>query len=133
MRGVYEHPPSNLGLTLIEVLISLFILTFLLLGVHATQLFALQKAKSTYYFSVATQQLHNMMLRLKVMTIATDLSTQLTHWNQQNQQVLPQGNGTVQCDNATCQLTIFWGGESPLTCINNQIGSAGCIRVETFL
>ncbi len=111
------------GFSLIEVLISLFLLSCLLLGLEATEIFSLRVNRSAYFFSVAENQLNSMAERLRVLDSNQDLAKQITIWNQQNQEVLPQGRGVMTGNT----LTIYWGGES--SCPQNKFGQAGCLKI----
>src|SRR5579862_5833322 len=97
------------GFSLIEVLISLFLLALILLGFDAMEIFALRNTRSAFYFNVATNQLQNMAERLRALTIHDDISQQERSWNLENQQVLPEGWGKVSGHYPTYTLTIFWG------------------------
>ena len=116
------------GFTLLEVLISLFILSILLLGLDAMQLAALREAESAYYLSVATQQLNNMLERLQI-TKNDSLSDQQQQWNQQNQMVLPNGRGVISGEYPHIKLAIYWGDESAGACEKDKIGQSGCLQL----
>lgn len=122
---------QNQGVSLIEVMISLFILSLLLLGMDAMQMAALQKARALYYFSVATQQLHVMAEYLSVVQ-TEDFQAQLLHWNEQNRRVLPRGEGNIQGYYPDYQLIIAWGGQSSNECLQLKIGVKGCLRETIY-
>lgn len=109
-------PRNDDGITLPETLISLTLLSIMLLGLNAIQLTTLQQSKAVFYSRIALQQAQNMQRHLNITT-----------WNQQNRDVLPQGIGEVTEN----QIKIAWGGESPSTCHINTIGLKGCIIVPT--
>ena len=119
---------STSGLSLIEILVSLVLLSILLLAIDATQLFALQTTKSAYYFSVAIQQLHVIAARL-TMVKGQSTETQLSIWNQQNRDVLPQGYGIIKGTYPTYQAIIFWGKHSSNTCHSHIVGQSGCLQM----
>ena len=102
------------GTSLMEVLISLVLISILLLGIDAVQIISLQKTKINYYVAVAEQQIISMMEGMKDTEI----------WNQQNQEVLPQGRG-VLTDKV---ISIFWGNMNGENCESNKIKKDGCIR-----
>jgi hypothetical protein len=118
------------GSSLIEIIICLFILSLLLLGLDAMQLTSLREAKAAYYFSVATQQLNAMNERLHVVAEG-NYDEQLALWNRQNQQVLPQGRGTIEGDYPSVNLAIFWGNGNKMAqeCNKNKIGQSGCLQM----
>jgi Tfp pilus assembly protein PilV len=116
------------GFSLIEVLVSFFLLSLMLLGLDAMQITALRQAKTACYFSVATQQLNVMAERLDVLK-DSDPTEQLTRWNQQNQTVLPQGRGTLSGNYPQFLLSIFWGDKNIQKCNQNKIGQSGCLHL----
>lgn len=120
---------SQSGVSLIETLISLFILSLLLLGFDAMQITALKEAKSAYYYSVATQQLNVMTERLRALS-KNNYNDQFTIWNQQNQEVLPQGKGLITGYYPDFNLAIFWGNGVLQECIKNKIGQSGCLHLS---
>lgn len=119
------------GSSLIEILISLLILSILLLGVDAMQITSLRETRASYYFSVATQQLQIMSERLHSLK-ARDINEQLTQWNKQNNEVLPQGHGVISGDYPHFTLTIFWGNADTNECNKNKIGQSGCLSEHTY-
>ena len=118
---------SHVGFSLIEVLISLIILSILLLGFDAMQMVTLREAKAAYYFSVATEQLNSMLARLEAFHGRND-ADQLAEWNKQNQDVLPQGRGIMHGIYPDFVLDIFWGDLHVSECNENKIGQSGCLR-----
>jgi prepilin-type N-terminal cleavage/methylation domain-containing protein len=117
------------GFTLLEILVSLFILALLLLGLDAIQIRALASAKSTYYFSVATEQIRSISERLQA-TEGGQRDALQAAWNEQNKLVLPQGYGVISGNPPTFILTIFWGKNLSLKCDRDTYGQSGCIRTS---
>jgi hypothetical protein len=118
-------------MNLIEVLMSVFILSCMLIGIDAMQISALREAKSAYYFDVAIQQMQVITERLNVIRNGRIEQT-LIAWNQQNGQVLPNGRGIVRGNYPLFDISIFWGKPSHLdTCKNIKIGSSGCLSFST--
>lgn len=118
-----------MGFSLIEILVSLILLSLLLLGTEAVQYIALRDTKTAYYVSVAHTQLNNMAERIKVST-KNDLDEQFIYWNKQNKAVLPQGRGTITRDGSICVLSLFWGSTKNVDeCYQNKIGPHGCLRL----
>lgn len=120
---------TRFGFTLIEVLISLFILSLLLLGVDTMQLAALRETKNSYAFNVATQQLNVMQEQLRI-NKGNNMDQIMQEWNQENKLVLPSGRGMITGEYPIFDLTIFWGEDSASNCSKNKIGSSGCIHVK---
>lgn len=117
-----------LGFSLIEILISLFIISMMLLGFDAVQLTSLREMKSAYYFSVATQQLTVMAEQLHAYQEG-NLDKPLRSWNKQNKDVLPQGRGTITGIYPTFLLAIFWGNMPSEICYKDKIGQSGCLHM----
>lgn len=108
------------GFTLIEVLISLLILSFILLGFNAMQLHALRENRNAYYFSVAQNQINSLLER----SYAQELSSQqIATWNLQNQKSLPNGTGRISGHYPSYQITIFWGH-------NPKSGKPNCLTTQ---
>ena len=93
------------------------------------QVNALRLANTSYNLSVAQQQLIVMAQRLRVIK-QSDYQLFIQHWNQQNQQVLPQGQGVVMGNYPHYHLTIAWGGQTASACQQNTVGLRGCLMME---
>src|SRR5207253_11148603 len=104
--------PNLSGTTLIEILISLLLISLLLLGVDVMQIVSLRQTQANYYVTVAEQQMNNMLERLTINPHA-DLET----WNKQNREVLPEGRGVINHD----ELAIYWGNISEQNCATNKM------------
>jgi len=112
-------------MSLIEILVSFFIIACMLLGLDAAQLTALHATKSAYYFSIATSQVQMMSERLQLEKyINADF---YFAWNKNNAAVLPKGNGVISGSYPYFVITIFWGDHPHQSCEKNQIGIAGCL------
>lgn len=110
------------GFSLIEVLISLLLLSIVLLGLDGMEIYALRENRDAYYFSQAENQLQSMIERLRVAGPYSDLNQQIKIWNQQNLAVLPQGKGYVKRNFPTYNVTIFWGEKTnKRTCHHEMI------------
>lgn len=114
-----------LGFSLIEVLVSLFLLGLIVLGFAATEVHALHTQRAAYNFNVAIIELQGMIERVRVMRGRADLTSLLASWNQQNQEVLLQGWGTIEGN----EITIYWGKRVG-NCAHTTLGVSGCIREE---
>lgn len=116
------------GACLIEILMSFLIASISLLGVDATLIISLQRAKSGFYFSIAVEQLNVMTERMEVLKRFSSVRA-FNEWNKQNEEVLPGGRGTLQNEGSSQVLSIFWGTGEKGRCQKNQLGQAGCLRV----
>lgn len=120
------------GFSLIEVLISLLLLSFILLGFEATEVNSMRDSRAAYYFDVANNQLSNMYERLKLLGDYSDISPQVDAWNKENQIVLPQGKGQVVGRFPKFTIMVYWGDKQNM-CTQNQLGSSGCITQHIIL
>lgn len=151
--------PLVSGTSLIEVLVSLIILSVGLLGVAGMQLNAIRFNNSAQLRSVAVTQVNNMMDRMyanKVgvrsggynniqgdpgkpgcVTCAPGQIAQLDahEWNFNNATLLPQGLGIVQANGASrFRITLRWDGSRTgaqgTGCSGNNKVDLSCIIVE---
>lgn len=98
-------------MTLLEVSVSLLLLSFILLGFDAAELYSFRKAQEGYFLNVAVNQLQEMTERLTALQNSNGLEQQMVLWNAHNQEVLPQAKGTLT---ASSQLKITWGNHACL-------------------
>jgi prepilin-type N-terminal cleavage/methylation domain-containing protein len=89
------------GFSLIEVLIALSILAFGLLSIIALQTVSLKRNYAAFLHSVAVTQIASMFNRLEV----DSSRREITVWNQNNAQLLPQGKGN--CNSFNISLSWF--------------------------
>jgi prepilin-type N-terminal cleavage/methylation domain-containing protein len=115
------------GVSLIEVLISLFIFSLLLLGAAGMQFSALHQTESAYYFNIALEQLHSMTEHLHV-TKGEQIDTLQQSWNEQIQHQLPNGAGLIEGNFPHFSLTVHWGESSAHPCDRTTIGLSGCVK-----
>ena len=97
------------GYTLIEVLVSLLLLSVMLLGMDVMQIFALRQSRAAYYLSVAHTQMQSISERLR-MTATLDPAMTISAWNTENALVLPQGVGYVRGSYPVYHAQLCWGG-----------------------
>ncbi|MEO8402081.1 MAG: prepilin-type N-terminal cleavage/methylation domain-containing protein [Gammaproteobacteria bacterium] len=118
------------GFSLIEVLVSLLLISFILLGLDAMQIYSLKQARISYYFSIASHQINNMTERLITLQRHADLAEQIALWNRENSAVLPNSQGTISGTFPHYIITLNWGDGSH-HCEINRVGEAGCL-IETL-
>ncbi|HSW71664.1 MAG TPA: hypothetical protein VLH77_06810 [Gammaproteobacteria bacterium] len=116
------RPSLTSGVSLIEVLLSLFLLSLLLLGLDVMELEALRLYRQAYFASLAEQQLENMEERLRILDVQGGLNGELFAWNQENKELLPQGLGSVTGTYPVYLITLSWG--------NKEEKTAGCLRAQ---
>lgn len=114
------------GFSLIEVLTSLLLLSFILLGFDATEIYSIRESRAAYYFDVANNQINNMSERLRMLKQDSDISSQVGIWNTENKTILPQGRGQVLRHFRDDTIIVYWGNIKEF-CAHNQLGQSGCI------
>ena len=113
-------------MSLLEMLISIFILSCVILGVSATQVLAFRKAQTAYYLDVAIQQIDVIWERLQILK-NSNIQAAIVNWNNQNRQVLPNGKGWVQGKYPFFRIVLSWGKNVHLECRENKIDTSGCL------
>jgi prepilin-type N-terminal cleavage/methylation domain-containing protein len=122
---------KNRGFTLLEVLVSLLLLSIMLLGLDVLEVYVLHKNLNTYYANMALQQLHNLEQRLKMVGAQAGVEEQLALWEAENQAVLPLGRAVVSGSYPGYTVTLFWGEKESFVCEQKMWERAGCIS-ESF-
>lgn len=121
------------GASMIEVLISLMIMAFGLLGVAALQLTSIRANQLASETSVATAQLYSMLEALRANADITRIGgynlqfspgcplpggstlalRDLSKWRVDIRTALGEAAcGEVQCSGSSCKVSIYWGNES---------------------
>lgn len=118
---------NTCGFTLLEVMISLFILSLILLGVTAAEIKALREARTILYFNQAIslgEEMAGFMLAHH-----GDASGYLQKWQLDAQQNLPSGTACVAGMSPYYTIYIKWGGyDQP--CRHTQSGTSGCVKIS---
>jgi len=115
------------GFTLIEVLLSLLLLTFVLLGFDQMALNAVRETKNAYFFDTATHQIQNLSERLIALSVNSGLEMEMNDWNTENKSALPGGHGVIEGSYPLYTMMLYWGGfKGP--CLQIKIGPVGCIK-----
>lgn len=111
------------GFTLLEVLVSLILLSIMLLGLDAMNIASQRLAKSIWYGHLATLQIENMheMLRAGEGKLSEQ---QFQEWEAQNSALLPRGRGMVT---GLSSVSVFWGDKNQISCEKNIIAPVGCL------
>ena len=100
------------GFCLMEVLVSLVLFSFILLGFVAMEIYSLRSLRNSYYLNVATWQLNNMAERLRALGDHFGIEQQIQIWNRENQKILPTSNGIVSGHYPFYNITLYWGETS---------------------
>ncbi len=120
------------GLSLMEVLVSLLLISLILFGLDAAALYAMKETKIAWFYSVAENQLNNAIERLVALKNNDGLEEQLNNWNRENKIVLPLGAGTITGSFPNYNIAIFWGKISH-RCQKQKLGSSGCLSEKIVL
>jgi len=102
-----EAPKSCDGFSLFEVLISVFILTFGLLGIVAIYLNSLKRMENSYWQTLAISQLVAMTEQTRA------LDYDCSRLSENCQRLLP--HGTCQCEKG--KNKVCWGREQQKQCL----------------
>jgi Tfp pilus assembly protein PilV len=116
------------GASLIELLISILLLSIILFTIDAEQIYSLKKSKAIYYFSVAHQQINLIAERMSLSK--NNFSHSLNTWNEQNKYILPQGKGKITVNYPHYDFSIFWGKINKDNCHTDKIDKQGCLHVN---
>lgn len=101
------------GVSMIEVLVTLVILSIGLLGIVSLQIRTLQFNQDAYYRSQANVLLYDMAERSRSHPqLDSGLTTEIGRWQRQVADTLPEGEGSAVCDSSACNLSVSWQGRS---------------------
>ena len=104
-RCFYPHFFTISGVTLIEILITLLIISVGLIALLAMTTHSLKATRYAFYSGVALQQAKSLAEYQVYLKHSTHL---LTTWNQDNQRLLPQGHGDLHSENGSDVITVNW-------------------------
>lgn len=96
------------GFSLLEVLLTLMLISLGFIGIIGMQLTAVKSSKESYLRSLANNQLLSMAERLHANESTSARSSELIAWNKENSELLPEGKGNFSCSAAVCTLIIQW-------------------------
>jgi len=97
------------GIAMIEVLISLGIISLVLLSLLIYQLDMIKSINQSRLETIATIQLMNFSEMVLMNTSHSARNKALKIWNKDNAHLLPQGAGDYhEIDNHQCQMTVHW-------------------------
>lgn len=120
---------KNSGFTLLEILISLFLLFSVLLGFDAVLLTSLQQTNHAYQMTVATHQVISLVEKIHTWKDKTELEEQIDLWNEQNHQLLPLGAGHVSGTYPDYFISLHWG-PAPHYCDSVDFNHHNCLTME---
>lgn len=156
-----NHQRCQHGASLIEILVTLFVLAIGLLGIFALQIQSLKLNQDGYMHSVATIQAYSMLDRIRANRTGasagsydgatgipsdpgcttcspTQLAQQdIRQWNQLNAQLLPSGQGTIARSSNTYTITIMWDemrtGVTGTGCSGDSSVDLNCLIINAEL
>ena len=100
------------GYSLLEVLISLCILSFGLLGFAQAQLLALRNNQIAYFQSIAQSRLFSLAEALQACNMAkcsmADINNEIQVWNVYNSYILPNGQGHLTEQDSHRIIILNW-------------------------
>src|SRR5258707_11869 len=105
------------GFCLIEVLVAWFILTTIIFSILAMQTELLRTERHAYFTNLANHQIENLFERLRANSSESFRARELSFWNRQNSQLLPQGHGQYNCIENLCRVSISWCEQKEQTII----------------
>ncbi|MCQ4346455.1 type IV pilus modification protein PilV [Pseudomonas stutzeri] len=99
------------GVTLIEALITLLVLSVGLLGMAALQARSLQFNQDAHLRSQANVLLYDMAERCRALPgLGADFDGEHELWQAQVSEELPDGQGSADCAAGVCTLQVSWAG-----------------------
>ena len=101
-----KFPKKQDGFTLIEVLIAMLILSVILFSFLDIQLAALESNQHALLYSIAIEQLQNMVAFIQQKNIS--ISHFAKNWNEENKELLPYGYGEIEKNQAGYVVRIYW-------------------------
>lgn len=124
-------PQLIAGYSLLEVLISLCILSFGLLGFAQAQLLALRNNQIAYLQSAAQARLLSLSEALQACHMAncsmTTMNNEVQVWNNYNSFILPKGQGYLTKNGFQQVITLYWQ-----TADQNRFLSKAKLIIPTF-
>jgi hypothetical protein len=120
------------GTGLIEVLMSLLLISLILFGLEAGEIYSLREAKILWFVTTARNQISNITERLSTLQMNEGITELVDTWNAENKIVLPSGFGTLTGSWPHFNVTIYWGTKSH-HCAKQITGTAGCLKEKIQL
>lgn len=111
---------------MLEIIISLLLLSMLLLGFDASQMVNMQVSEANYYFFVADQALESIAQHIRAYP-NQHYQILLNQWRQELKEALPQGEISIQENKDGLTIRIKWGNAS---CKKIEMGRRGCLELQ---
>jgi len=122
--------PNINGFTLLEVMISLLLLSIVLLGVDAAQVVVMRESRGIFYFNLASVMALNMSEYL--VAHHGDVSGYERKWRLNIEEILPMSAGRVSGSQSTYTVKVAWGG-AVLECLKSKQGAKGCVVINVHI
>lgn len=119
--------PNVNGFSLLEIMISLFLLSIVLLGVDAAEVLLMRESRGIYYFNQASVMAANMSEYLVAHN--GDASGYEHKWQLKIAEILPISAGYVSGVKSSYVVKVWWGGESR-DCRQSKQGVKGCVVLK---
>lgn len=105
----FENMKKYSGISMIEVIISMGIIALVLLSLLIYQISMNKNLFQTNLQNIATIQLMNFADMLRANTSDSQRDAALTSWNNDNVNLLPQGQGSYDViDDHQCEINLNW-------------------------
>jgi len=124
------NPILASGLTLIEVLFSLMVLSLTLLGLEAMELTAWHSNLNAYYLSQVEQQIDNLQEILRFFAGSGKADQQIQLWEQETRLILPQAAIKLSGEYPFYHLRLTWGEVHKGSCEIKREEHSGCVQEE---
>lgn len=108
------------GFTLVEILISLFILSLLVLSYGAVQTIVDKQNLAATELTIATYQIISLQERISANQSLTGLDVQIQRWQQQNKKLLPHAVSQISGDYPDYIVSLCWGSAENSRCLTGD-------------
>jgi Tfp pilus assembly protein PilV len=111
---------KNIGFSLVEVLISLTVISFGLLGLLDAQLVAMADNHNIYLQKCAINQINTLAEQLRADSSASARNQTILSWQNNIKKMFPEGSTDVIQDNSIYRVTIKWSEDRQITTTTNR-------------
>lgn len=118
---------KNHGFTLLEIVVSIFLMSIAILVIQASVYTAVQNTRGQYYFQYAVSMAESMCNYLEAHN--GDASSYLPIWQNDVACALPSATSRVSVRSSSAIITLAWGKET--SCQKNKPGASGCVRMQS--
>jgi prepilin-type N-terminal cleavage/methylation domain-containing protein len=120
---------SARGFTLLEVLMSLLLLSLIVFALDGVEILALRRCKASYLYAVAQNQFKNLITQLHTANPQFLTENLFNNWNNENQQLLPNSLSKISGVFPNLTIELLWGDHQ----CNDLTGFSECIKEEVVL